>query len=153
MAYTRPEILNHSACFSLALHFWWAKNAFQNVEHWFPSLFEIDRRVRAVLTLAKGLRRYGCGWVGWSVGRLAGRLAGRWLVGCSLSLHGHSFNLALPYTARAGRQLIAAERQLMPADRQLIAADGQLIATSRQLIAADEQLIATYRQLIAAGSS
>ena len=65
----------------------------------------------------------------------------------------HSFNLALPYTARAGRQLIAAERQLITADRQLIAADGQLIATSRQLIAAGRQLIATHRQLIAADIS
>ena len=65
----------------------------------------------------------------------------------------HSFNLALPYTARAGRQLISAERQLIPADRQLIAADGQLIATSRQLIATSRQRIATHRQLIAADSS
>ena len=142
MAYTRPEILNHSACFSLALHFWWATLAFQHVEHRFPSLFEIVRRFLVVLTLAKELRRNGCGWVGWSVGRLAGRLAGRWLVGCSLSLHGHSFNPALPYTARAGRQLIAAEGQLIPADEQQIAADEQLIATSRQLLAADRQLIA-----------
>ena len=65
----------------------------------------------------------------------------------------HSFNLALPYAARAGRQLVAAGRQLIAADRQLTAADRQLIATSRQLIAADTQLIASTKQLVAANSS